>query len=76
MTHLTDREREVVELVGGGAQYATVGSTLGISKHTVREHVRRIAAKVNGGRSPRETVIALYHRQRVTVDGTTAEGDW
>lgn len=43
---LTPRERDVAELVAEGLRYATVGDRLGISEHTVRNHLRRIFAKL------------------------------
>lgn len=77
MTHLSPREREVVELIGrDGPGYKTAGKILGISPHTVREHVRRIAGRVNSARAPREVVVALYYRECVPTNGDTAEGDY
>lgn len=76
MTHLSPREREVVELIGGeGVGYKAAGKRLGISAHTVREHVRRIARRLQSSRAPREAVVVLYHRERVTTAGAPAEGD-
>ena len=64
MTHLSPREREVVEQIGrDGVQYATVAARLGISIHTVRTYVYRLAKRVQGSRSPREKLVVLYHTQ-------------
>jgi len=77
VTHLTPREREVVELIGrDGVGYKTVAKTLGISVHTVREHVRRVASRVESCRSPREAVVVIYHRERVAATGSTTDGDF
>jgi len=43
---LTDREREVLEELAGGAANATIASRLGISLKTVRNHVSMILAKL------------------------------
>lgn len=43
---LTDREREVLEALSEGRQYAEVGEWLGMSLNTVRKHVRNIYEKL------------------------------
>lgn len=44
---LTIREEQVVELVAKGLTNAGVGNRLGISKNAVRNHLTRIAVKLN-----------------------------
>ena len=43
---LTDREREVLRLVAGGASTTEMRHRLGVSEHTVRSHVRHLMAKL------------------------------
>lgn len=43
---LTDREREVTELIADGLSDRQVAERLGISRNTVGVHVRAILAKV------------------------------
>jgi DNA-binding NarL/FixJ family response regulator len=45
-SYLTDREREVAELVAGGHRYKEVARRLKISQHTVKNHLRRIFDKL------------------------------
>ena len=47
MIPLTERQRQVVEAIKGGATYRAAGDQLGISPHTVRAHVIDIA-QLNG----------------------------
>ena len=43
--HLTPREHEVLRLLGGAADVRCVARELGISIHTVRDHVKSLLAK-------------------------------
>ena len=43
---LTDREREVLTLVAGGARNPAIARTLGISSKTVRNHLSNILSKL------------------------------
>lgn len=45
-TNLTPREVEVVDALSRGFTYTNVGSALGISINTVRQHVRSIYHKL------------------------------
>lgn len=49
MVELTDRQWDVVRLVGLGFTYAQIGEQLGISDRTVEAHVTRIAEKLGPG---------------------------
>jgi DNA-binding NarL/FixJ family response regulator len=46
-TPLTDREREVLQLVARGHTYGQIGSSLNISPKTAENHVRNILAKLH-----------------------------
>jgi DNA-binding NarL/FixJ family response regulator len=43
---LTEREHEVLRLLAGGADNATIGRRLGVSGKTVRNHVSNVIAKL------------------------------
>lgn len=44
---LTEREREILELLAGGESNKAIAKTLGISNDTVKQHVRHILTKLN-----------------------------
>lgn len=46
LTHLTPRERQILELLGEGRTDRTIGETLGISPRTVETHVSNIVDKL------------------------------
>lgn len=47
---LTDRERQVLDLLAAGADTATIAVTLGVSVNTVRTHVQSVLRKLGAGR--------------------------
>src|SRR5207249_380355 len=55
---LTDREREVLELLGAGARPGTIATKLGISPNTVRTHIQNVLTKL-GATSRLEAVTLL-----------------
>jgi len=57
--HLTDREREVLVLIGLGRSNQEISSDLSISPETVKSHVKHIFAKL-GVRDRAQAVIAAY----------------
>lgn len=57
MTSLTDREREVTELVAEGLSYRGIASRLGLSPRTVEMYVYQIADKI--GRTEGVTPLRL-----------------
>ena len=63
---LTDREREILDLLARGLSNADIGQQLTISVHTVRNHVANLSAKL-GAHSKLE-VLAIAVR-RGLVDG-------
>jgi DNA-binding NarL/FixJ family response regulator len=56
---LTEREREVLALVAGGASNRQIASRLDISEHTVARHVSNIFDKL--GVSSRTQAVAYAH---------------
>lgn len=57
---LTPREQQVAELVGQGLRHGEIGESLGISIHTVKNHLRHIFLKLDvTGR----VELALYVRR-------------
>jgi DNA-binding CsgD family transcriptional regulator len=73
-TALTDREREVLCLVAGGATNQTIGDRLFISPKTASVHVSRILTKLNA--RTRTEAAALAHASGLvrpwgTVDSAT-----
>ena len=47
LKQLTDREREILQLLAGGESNKAIAMTLGISNDTVKQHVRHILNKLN-----------------------------
>src|SRR5262249_30105088 len=54
-TDLTEREREVLQLMAAGASTDSMAATLFVSAHTIRSHVRHILEKL-GAHSKLEAV--------------------
>ncbi len=65
---LTDREREVLELVARGQDNATIARTLVLTGKTVRNYVYSIASKL--GASDRSSLIVMAREVRIGVDET------
>jgi DNA-binding NarL/FixJ family response regulator len=59
---LTEREIEVLTLAARGYGYKQIGSRLGITKNTVRNHVSNIYAKIGVGDRSRAALYAAQHR--------------
>jgi DNA-binding NarL/FixJ family response regulator len=64
---LTEREREVLDLVVKGLSYAEIAESLGISCNTTSTHVRHIYRKLEV-RSRGEAVFEAIQRGLVTID--------
>jgi DNA-binding NarL/FixJ family response regulator len=58
VSDLSDREREVLRLVGAGQTNTEIGAALSVSPHTVRTHVRNCLAKL-GVHTRAEAVLVL-----------------
>jgi DNA-binding NarL/FixJ family response regulator len=59
MAELTDREREVTQLVGGGLSNIEIGERLYISSSTAKTHVNRAMMKT-GARDRAQLVVLAY----------------
>jgi DNA-binding NarL/FixJ family response regulator len=70
---LTQRERQVVALVGRGQSNAEIARTLTLSTATARTHVSRAMAKL-GARDRAQLVVAAYQTGLV-APGPTEAGD-
>jgi DNA-binding CsgD family transcriptional regulator len=56
---LTPREREVLSLLVDGETYWNIGRRLGISRHTVDTHLRRLRDKTGTANRTQLVVLAL-----------------
>jgi DNA-binding NarL/FixJ family response regulator len=59
LARLTDREREILVLIGRGRSNAEITAELGVSPSTVKNHVTSLFAKI-GVRDRAQAVIAAY----------------
>lgn len=55
---LTVREREVLALVAAGHTNPSIARTLGISVHTVKNHVEKIVEKLSANNRSHAVVLA------------------
>lgn len=65
---LTPREQEVLALLGDGYDARTIAARLGLSIHTVRDHVRALLAKL-GARTQLEAVATASREGLIRVGG-------
>ena len=70
---LTDREREVIALIGEGLKNKQVGERLFISETTVKTHVTHILQKLNL-RDRVQAVVFAYRTGAFTDDGADGPG--
>ncbi len=59
---ITEREREVLQLMSGGSTYAEIGKLLGISPGTVHSHAKSIYRKLDVTSKTEAVKIALQER--------------
>jgi DNA-binding NarL/FixJ family response regulator len=65
---LTDREREVLSLIGHGATNREIAEKLIISEHTVKSHLRSILNKLNIRNRQQAAVYAEREGLIVAID--------
>lgn len=67
---LTMREQEVLELVAQGATNKEIASTLSVSIHTVKSHIRKILAKLH---LEKRQEAALYAKREGLIPSSSKE---
>jgi len=71
---LSDREKEILELLAGGVGNKEIATRLVISTNTVKVHLRNIYAKL-GVSSRTEAVMFAIRNHLVLVDGIDVESE-
>lgn len=66
---LTDREREILELIGEGLTNRQIGQRLYLAEKTVKNHISRLLAKLGVERRIQAAVIATQARDRMRTEG-------
>ncbi|KAF3468959.1 response regulator transcription factor [Streptomyces sp. Tu 3180] len=66
---LTDREREILALVGEGLTNRQIGLRLYLAEKTVKNHISRLLAKLGVERRIQAAVIATQARDRLKHEG-------
>lgn len=66
---LTDREREILDLIGDGLTNRQIGQRLYLAEKTVKNHISRLLAKLGVERRIQAAVIATQARDRMRPDG-------
>jgi RNA polymerase sigma factor (sigma-70 family) len=63
---LTDRERQILEMVSRGMQNKNIASALGLSEYTVKIHLHHIITKL--GAHNRTQAAAIFHDSRASLN--------
>ncbi|MGX4689078.1 response regulator [Streptomyces sp. JNUCC 63] len=66
---LTDREREILALIGEGLTNRQIGQRLYLAEKTVKNHISRLLAKLGVERRVQAAVIATQARDRLRGEG-------
>ncbi|MGZ4792391.1 MAG: response regulator transcription factor, partial [Ilumatobacteraceae bacterium] len=66
---ISDREREVLQLLADGRTVADIATGMGLSVHTVRNHIRR-AMRHLGVHSRLDAVVAAARAGILSVEGS------
>ncbi|MGW6545057.1 response regulator [Streptomyces massasporeus] len=66
---LTDREHEILELIGEGLTNRQIGQRLYLAEKTVKNHISRLLAKLGVERRVQAAVIATQARDRTRSEG-------
>ncbi|GGO96669.1 response regulator [Wenjunlia tyrosinilytica] len=66
---LTDREREILALIGDGLTNRQIGQRLYLAEKTVKNHISRLLAKLGVERRIQAAVIATQAQDRLKHDG-------
>ncbi|GAA3785036.1 response regulator [Streptomyces phyllanthi] len=66
---LTDREREILALIGEGLTNRQIGQRLYLAEKTVKNHISRLLAKLGVERRVQAAVIASQAQDRLKQDG-------
>ncbi|CAL9649518.1 response regulator [Streptomyces sp. enrichment culture] len=66
---LTDREREILALIGEGLTNRQIGQRLYLAEKTVKNHISRLLAKLGVQRRIQAAVIATEARDRIQKQG-------
>ena len=67
LDHLTDRERQVLLLVGQGRSYQEIADLLVIAESTAKTHVKRILAKIDA--RDRAQAVVFAYRSGLIISG-------
>jgi len=62
LDRLTDREREVLALIGRGRSNPEIAAELGVGEGTVKTHINHIFTKLDLRDRPAAIIFALDHR--------------
>lgn len=68
---LTPRQAEVAELIARGLGNRDIASRLGVSRETVKVHVRQAAGRIGSAMEPRETLAVWFYLTHPEVDDSS-----
>ncbi len=72
---LTPREKEIIEELIRGSSYKEIAALIGISVHTVNNHIRKIYEKMRVHSRGEAVAKALDRRRNMTQDGASHDSD-